>query len=238
MNPPNRYSRYDREPDPLQEGEYLVSSAAGQKKRFTLDQDVLFGVPNGFDQPSNETWNRRYELHQKATSFHPTVNQIAMANGIRGVESATKKIDFVHGDSTRSDPTRKEVGKYLTRQHTLLEGSYDDTLTSLAVRAASTILMTSKAPLRAVSDFNGRVAAMVLADIHQKDMEGKRLKAYQSRLAKEGMILRMELAKARGETNVRKINQQVNLRAQTHLFADGVEESEFDRFDKIPEGFL
>ena len=238
MNPPNQSSRYAREPDPLQEGEYLVSSAAGQKKRFTLDQDVLFGVPNGFDPPSNETWDRRYKLHQKATSFHPTISQVVMANGIRGVEATTEEVDFVHGDNTRSDPTMKEVGEYLDRQHTLLEDNYDDTLTTLAIRAASTILMTSKAPLRAVSDFNGRVAAMVLADIRQKDQEGERLEAYQRRLSKEGMILRMELAKARGETNVRKVNQLVNLRAQTRLFGDGVEEYEFRRYGKFPKGAL
>ena len=238
MDPTNQYNRYAREPDPLQEGEYLVSSAAGQKKRFTLDQDVLFGVPNGFDPPSNETWDRRYKLHQKATSFHPTISQVVMANGIRGVEATTEEVDFVHGDNTRSDPTMKEVGEYLDHQHTLLEDSYDDTLTTLAVRAASTILMTSKAPLRAVSDFNGRVAAMVLADIHQKDQEGERLKAYQSRLAKESMILRMELAKARGETNVREIGQQVSRKAQEHLFVNGIDEYEFNRFGIISKGFL
>ena len=51
MNPNNQYNRDERKPDPLQEGEYLVSSAAGQKKRFTLDQDVLFGVPMGSTHP-------------------------------------------------------------------------------------------------------------------------------------------------------------------------------------------
>ena len=227
----------DRKPSaaPTEENstKYLAPTAEGQREKFTLADDLMvFGAAQGTTIPSALEWSRRFAIHRDASEVIPSIDYIAMANGVRGVEIATSDMPYLQGPPTASPkPTEEEVHLYGDRQARALGVHYDRAVTNLAIESAAVILGT-RDPLRTVAEFNGRVTALLLNAIKRYEdstMVWSDFTDFHKQMEKENKIMMIELAKARNQTNVLEVREVVKGRMAEELFATAEEEENFQR---------
>ena len=225
----------DRKPSPAATEEdstkYLAPTAKEQREKFTLADDLMvFGVARGTSIKSSLEWARRKAIHRDATEVNPSLDYIAMANGIRGVEIATSDMPYLQGPPTaKLKPTEEEVRLYGDRQAGALGVHYDRAITNLAIESAAVILGT-RDPLRTVAEFNGRVTALLLNAIERYEESAlvwSDFTEFHKRTETENKILMIELAKARNQTNVTEVREIVKGRMAEELFATAEEEERF-----------
>ena len=88
--------------------------------------------------------------------------------------------------------------------------------------------MTSKDPLRAVSDYNARVTALVIAKAEERKKDRAYFREFIDNTVKTTKVLTIELAKAWGDKDTKRVSKMMGAKIKKPLFENEDDELHFN----------